>query len=691
MTEISKKDHYVDLFRKNKFNVFPIEPNTKVADNRYKGQGKTIPNQKISKTENYGILPTKDGKNCIVDLDNKERYRKFAESMINEGYMVIETPHGWHVPIINLGNFATKIELFDYSFQQKKIIEIQGWLHYVIGPESQIIDDDGEIKKYTNRGNDKIWDAKGISYDEFVNGICKNCSVESVVLKNAGSYKYLRDQFIKNKLPPVGHSNHYFHQAARVCLTDGDTRDEAFDRIRRIYNKWSESKNFSHRPWSNIEYKINEVYDNPDKFKITLGRTKDSGHELDRTQIGRDLIDEREIYSNSKTHEIWENKNGFLEKINDTLKKELQNQYPEMETSDYQQILFKLEGFAGDLPETNLDYIRFPNGTFDIKTRKIVKTDEIADMGFNQYNYLEKTKDNEPTEFLKFLKSYPESEHPRLKAGLRSIFSGYHDPRISVLHGISRVGKTTLLSIICKLLGDEYAYSVDLEIFLEDRATMSEIVGKRLVVFQDLPENWKNFVPIKNITGESQINIRGFNKKAENTPNKIKIFATANQLPAIKESVKNAMYSARLSLIHNIEKKQFKEDGQLEKRIIENEGEKIISWIINLSDKECAYEDKDTIEKEWEELANPQEKWLESEYVITTDLDNKIPVKSLCNLFEAWSENSMKISIEQMTISLKTLGYSVYDNIVKNIITKPKPSTLMKTADETTPTKKRTQ
>lgn len=671
--EISKKDSYIELFRENGFNCFPISANSKVADYRYKAKGKTVPNQTITKKENYGILPTKDGLNAIIDIDEKERYRKFAESMIKEGYMVIESPHGWHIPVINLGNYATKMELFDYNYQKEKIIEIQGWLHYCVGVGSQIIDEaSGNILKYVNRGSEKIWSAKGKSFDEFVNAICKNCSVESIKKNSTSSYKYLRDQFIKNEIPKPKQSNDYFFEASRVCLTDGLTKEEALDKIRIVYDKWAESEQFSHRPWSNIESKVNEVYEK--NMIIQVGKEKkDSRGNIDRTKVAEGLIELRKIYSNPTTHEVFENKNGFLEKINDTLKKELQHEYPEMEKSDYDQILFKMEGFAEDLPPTNKDLIVFKNGIYSKKAHTTIETDDLADMGFNDYNYLEKTEENEPKEFLKFFKSYNKEELPRFYAGLKAIFSGYHDSRITTLHGISRVGKTTIMSILCKVIGQEYAYSVDLEIFLEDRATMSEIIGKRLVVFQDLPEKWKDFTKIKNITGESQLNIRQFNKKSEMSDNKIKIFATANQLPEIKESVKNAMYSARLSLIHNIETVQFEEDVRLEDRIIESEAEKIISWIINLPDEDCKYENKETIEKEWEELASPQISWLDCEYTPTTDMMDKKTVVGICDEFRAFSKNSMKVSIDQMVISLKGLGYSVHDNVVKNIKLKAKP------------------
>ena len=69
------KEHYIELFRKNGFNCFPITryhesiPNQK-QDSRYKAE-RTPVNQSIKHNENYGVLLTKEGKNCIIDFDNK--------------------------------------------------------------------------------------------------------------------------------------------------------------------------------------------------------------------------------------------------------------------------------------------------------------------------------------------------------------------------------------------------------------------------------------------------------------------------------------------------------------------------------------------------------------------------------------------------------------------------------------------
>ena len=98
---IKNKPYYIDLFRRNRFNCFPIPQNQKVDDARYQAS-KTVREQPIKDEENYGIIPIKGNGNCINDLDDKERYRKFAKLVCKEGYGVCETGRGWPLPVIGL-------------------------------------------------------------------------------------------------------------------------------------------------------------------------------------------------------------------------------------------------------------------------------------------------------------------------------------------------------------------------------------------------------------------------------------------------------------------------------------------------------------------------------------------------------------------------------------------------------------
>lgn len=669
--KINSKNDFIKLFRDNKFNCFPIPEHQKVADFRYKAS-RTVPNQTIEENENYGILPTKEGCNVIIDIDNKEKYRAFVEYMIEKGYMVIESPHGWHIPVINLTGMITKTELFDYTFQQKKIIEIQGYDHYCVGAESSIFDkDNNKVIKYENKGSVKIWDAGSIDFHQFIDELCKQCKVEAHKRSSRSSYKNLRERFLKGLIPSTGTSNDYFHQAGIQCNSDGLTELEATKKIKIIYDKWMQSEGFSGRPFSNIEAKIRDVYEN--NKKLDEGRPKKT-HTIDRTEIAQNMIADRKLYSDVETHNIFENKSGFLEIINDTLKRELQRTYPEMEKSDYEAILFKLEGFADEIPETNKDVIVFSNGKYDKNTRKPVITDEIADMGFKDYAYLPPTKENEPTLFLKTLfENVDSTEHPRIKAGLKAILHGHIDSRISIIHGMSGVGKSTPLTILVKILGD-YALPVELDQLLSDRFIRATIKGKRLVVLQDLPLEWKDFSQIKTMTGESLKTERAFHKESEKFDNKIKIWASGNYLAKIPKHEKNAMYTRRLSVIHNTKKEAYPENSSFIDDVTDSEGEKIISWIMNIPEEECKYEDAVIVKKEWESIASPEIEYLTKYWDVRTDYDEStVSIVSIMRDFE--SKVGKEIELKQMKDALENQGFIIKWNIVKNIMMKPEEYT----------------
>jgi hypothetical protein len=661
------RKYYIELLRDSRlFNCFPIPEKQKIADDRYKAS-RTVHNQVITENENYGYIPIIGTGTAITDFDNKERFRPIAELMISKGYMVIETPHGWHIPITGLTGNISKIELFDYAIQDKKIMEIQGTDHYCVGAGSVIMGDkkDGEeglLLEYKSVGTDKIWNVDGMDFHQFVDKICFECNIEARRKNSNSSYKNYRDRFLNGLPPTKGTSNDYFFQAGIQCNTDGLTESEALEKIRIVYDKWSSTDAFSNRPWSNIESKIDEVYQK--NMKIETGRPRGSSNRFDRTTIALEMIAGRKLYSDVKTHEIFENTNGFLEKINDSLKRELQNKYPEMEQADYNSVLFKLEGLAQPPPSTNKNLKVFKNGIYDVMSHTIIKSDDIADMGFKNYNYLLPTKENEPTKFIEIMFSnVPKSEHARIKAGLKSAIGCYLDPRISVTQGPSRVGKSTGLEIIVIVLG-EYALVVDLDQLLNDRFIRAKIKGLTFLYIQDVPQEWKDFSQIKAITGEQKRTERGFMQDSSMFDNKLKIWATGNYLTKIPENEKNAMYTSRLSLIHNIRKEPYQEDPALTYRVANEEGEKIISWILNLPDEECQYEDSKTVRKEWEELASPEIGYLQNNW----DISDGVPPISVMKIIAKFEELTGKnITIDQMTKSLHNQGFIVKSNAVMNI------------------------
>ncbi len=666
---MSIKESYIKIFRENGFNCFPIPkyaddyPEHKAADIRYKGV-KTELNQPINQSENYGVIAVKDSGTCFIDLDHKENYRKFAEENIQNGYMVIETPNGWHIPVKGLSGNIQKVMLYDYAIEpHKQIIEIQGHDHYVIGVGCEITDKKTKQKViYKSVGSNIIWDAKGGDFHKLVDFICNTCNV--VGKKKARTSNFdMRSRFIEGKMPTKGTSNDYFYNAAIYCLSEGMTEGEAINKIKEVYDKWVISDTYSGRPWQNILSKIEDCYENATPLKE--GRPQGGGGDIDTAVIAQTILSDKKIYADIETGNVFENKSGFLENITKSLQRDIQTLYPTLKESHYNDIIFKLKGLSLPIPITDKNLIVFKNGVFDLTLKKIVETDDIADMGFKEYNYLPCHEEYHPKEYLKVLfDNVPDEEHPRIRAGLRAALSSRMDSRISVIFGDSGTGKSTPLTILALVLGDEYALSTTVPDFITDRATRAKIMNKRLLVFQDMPKEFKDYSIIKSITGEQNQSVRGFNQDVQSFANKLKIWGSCNYLAEIPEEEKDAMYTRRLSLIHNVRTIPFEEDNEFQDRVAINEGEKIVSWILNTPDDLCKYEDRNTVRNEWENIASPEISYLEKYYEIN---ENMVEV-SVSRVVKHYQEiYQKKMSFDVMIKSLKSLGYSVRNNIIQNI------------------------
>jgi len=226
------------------------------------------------------------------------------------------------------------------------------------------------------------------------------------------------------------------------------------------------------------------------------------------------------------------------------------------------------------------------------------------------------------------------------------------------------------LEILVIVLG-EYALAVELDQLLSDHFIRAKIKGITFLYIQDVPEEWKNFSQIKTMTGEQRKTERGFYQDSSTFDNKLKIWATGNYVPKIPENEKNAMYTSRLSLVHNIRQESYPEDPTLIDRVSKEEGEKIVSWILNLPNEECKYEDSETVRKEWEELASPEISYLQDCWELT-ETNSSAPVMKIIHEYNKKTGNS--IHIDQMIKTLHNQGFIVKQNTVLNIKAKTEES-----------------
>ena len=672
------REELIRILRANGFNCFPIPKypdsyaNPKGADSRYDSQ-RTQPDQPISESENYGYIPIKGAGTCIIDLDHKENYRAFAEEIIATGYMVIETPNGWHIPVKGLLGDIKKVMLYDYAIEpNKQIIEIQGYEHYCIGAGSDLID-----KKTGNRVYYKIPEHTKIKdglfkkdIHDFIDFICKRCKVTPPKKSGRNAHYDMRQRFKEGKIPTKGTSNDYFYNAGIQCLSDGIAQglerdvilSQSIPVIEEIYNKWAVSDDFSGRTWENVLTKINDAIMNGEPLKE--GRPKGGGGDVDTVKIAQTILEQRKLYSDLDLKQLYEAKNGFLENITKDLGRDLQVLYPALTESNYKDVLFKLGNLADKMPETNPDLIVFKNGTYSLSQRKLIETEEIADMGFKEYNYLENA---EPTKFLEVMFADVKLEqHPVVKAGLRSIIKSRMDAKISVIHGQSAVGKSTGLTILGMILGDEYHFTTTVADFINDRATRSKIKNKRLLVFQDMPDRFKDFSIIKSVAGEHKQSIRGFNEANSSFTNKLKIWGSCNYLPEIPEKERNPMFTQRLSLIVNTRTEPFEANDSFAEDVANAEGEKILSYLVNLKEEECQYENPKALSKRWLEIQSPEISFLDKYFEFSDNTEEYPAIRVLKKYKEVTGE---KIPLDTLISTMKNEGYSIKygSNIITNI------------------------
>jgi hypothetical protein len=673
------RSELIKILRSNGFNCFPIPKypdsyaNPKGADSRY-DSSRTQPDQIISIDENYGYIPVKGAGTCIIDLDHKENYRAFAEENIANGRMVIETPNGWHIPVKGLLGDIKKVMLYDYAIEpNKQIIEIQGYEHYCIGAGSDLIDNKtGNRVYYKIPENTNIIDFKFMKdIHDFIDFISSRCKVSPPKRdSHRSAHKHMRDRFNEGKIPTKGTSNDYFYNAGIQCLTNGLEEnlerdvilEKAIPVIEEIYNKWVVSDTYSGRTWDNILTKINDAILNGNPLKE--GRPTGGGGDVDTVVIAQALLEERKLYSDLDLGLLYEAKNGFLEDITKELQRVLQVLYPVLSEANYHDVLFKLRGLADKMPETNPDLIVFKNGVYSLSQCKLIETEDIADMGFKEYNYLEQA---EPTKFLEVMfADIPLVQYAFVKAGLRSVIKSRMDTKISVIHGKSAVGKSTGLTILGMILGDEYHFTTTVSDFIADRATRAKIKNKRLLVFQDMPDKFRDFSIIKSIAGEHKQSIRGFNQANTTFTNKLKIWGSCNYLPEIPEKERNPMFTQRLSLITNIRENPFDANDSFAEQVAKDEGEQILSYLVNLKESDCEYENPKALAKRWLSIQSPEINFLDKYYEITEDVV-EIPVSRVMKKYK--DVTGEKITLDHLINTMKDEGYSIKytSNLITNI------------------------
>ena len=626
------------MIRMDKLNIIPLKNNSKEPNlinlkpyfyNKYDLELNCI---------NTGIIMGKTSENLIViDIDDTELAKEVKIELQGLTYMVQTGKSGLHIylRLEDMGNLRTCKLVKDGAAVGD--FKVDG---YVVAAKS--IHPNGVVYSAIN--------SEKIAHSD-IESITTMLGKFGINVGKKTQNKLTREELL-NDICPEGEGNNRAYLAAIYYQHNSKT---PLDELRK---------------WNKRCCPDNQIYETQLEqtcrsaegatLPVFLRKTQKQNNKDKAADITKELLETRDLYGDVEERQIYENKGGYLVNITNELIRDLVDD--DIEEPTYARIIFRLLSHTEKVPKVNDDLIVFKNGIYSISKKGLVKSLDIAAIGLPHITYFENAN---PVMFKQcMLGDIPDDQKPRLMKALKSILRPYHDSRISVIYGESGVGKSTGLAILQHILGSDNAMSVNLEDFIKDRATQAKVIGKLLIIFQDMPSTFKGFTPMKILTGETTLNIRGFNKDAKQGKNTAKFFASANYLFDIPKIEENAMFSRRLSLITNTRKLQFEEDATFAQRIAEKEGDFIISWLLQI-DSSVKYEAREDVRKLWTDIQSPQNPFLKKYYEFSEDKDSQIPTNAVKLHYEEL-ENT-EIDLKVLKNSLYNQGYSFNGAMITNI------------------------
>ena len=127
------------------------------------------------------------------------------------------------------------------------------------------------------------------------------------------------------------------------------------------------------------------------------------------------------------------------------------------------------------------------------------------------------------------------------------------------------------------------------------------------------------------------------------------------------------MFTQRLSLIANTRTEPFEANDSFAEEVVNAEGEKILSYLVNLKEDECQYENPKALAKRWLGIQSPEITFLDKYYEISDESLVEVPVSRVLKKYKEITGE--KISLDTLINTMKNEGYSIKygSNIISNI------------------------
>ncbi|WP_294620237.1 phage/plasmid primase, P4 family [uncultured Roseovarius sp.] len=317
--------------------------------------------------------------------------------------------------------------------------------------------------------------------------------------------------------------------------------------------------------------------------------------------------------------------------------------------------------------DANLELLGTPEATVDLRTGQQY-TPCRDDMITRQSSFSPEA--GKPELFLAFLDQIFPND-PEMVDFIQRL-AGYaltghvSEHKLVFFHGAGRNGKSVLLNVLLKIMGD-YARRMPASVLLGSAVERhpTDIAGlcrARLAVGSEIPDGarWDE-ARIKDLTGGDRISARFMRQDFFDFDPQFTLIIAGNNRPEI-QSVDEAIRRRILLVPFNVTIPENEQDKQLEEKLLQQEGGKILSWIIEgakiwfqqgLNPPACILKASTEYLAEQDEFSQ----FLDDETV--PDPGAFVSTSDLSKRFEMWADKSgsSKMSSKAINGEMKKRGY----------------------------------
>lgn len=345
------------------------------------------------------------------------------------------------------------------------------------------------------------------------------------------------------------------------------------------------------------------------------------------------------------------------------------NLIPNLSMNKKREVKDYIKDKAKDVEEADEKYICLENGIVNIKdltlkehTTKIVTRNKI------KYSYYEQKQNNEIDTIMNNL-AVNDKEVVQLLYEMIGycLYRGMPFQKVFILVGNGANGKSTLLNMITKLLGEENVSHVDLKEIAGNRFGKSELYGKLANIADDCSASYLDDTSVmKRITGESYTSIEFKNQNSFSAKINTKMILSYNTIPRMNDTtdgLTRRLVIIPLNAVFKKEKKNY--DPFISEKLKKKENLEYVLYksiqAINKVLKEKEFTVPEQIKKATEEYVrenNPVANFL---YEVYENEDiSSTTCGELYTAFDVWrKENKFKgeMSLTRFGKEMKKLGY----------------------------------